>query len=226
MSGRKSTKVEVTCNECTKQFLVTPSRSKYKTHYCSMTCKKGLTLESRFWRNIDKSSVDGCWPCKTDDAYEGYGKIHAYGKLWIASRLSWHIHFGEIPDGMFVCHHCDNPPCVRPDHLFLGTQLENMRDKHAKGRAVNPSGEDSCLAILTNEDVLKIFELDGLGYSSPRIESVVGKVSARYIRSILNGEGWSHLGLRRNPNQIKRISRYRRKAQGRGDNEEAARTGE
>lgn len=67
----------------------------------------------------------------------GYGSFTLDGSLGesvAAHRFSWELHFGEVPDGMYVLHKCDNPPCVRPDHLFLGTQSDNMYDMWDKGR--------------------------------------------------------------------------------------------
>ena len=65
----------------------------------------------------------------------GYGKLGRGGKTWLAHRYAWHAAFGPIPEGMHVCHKCDNRRCIRPDHLFLGTRQDNMQDMIAKGRA-------------------------------------------------------------------------------------------
>ena len=97
----------------------------------------------RFWAKVDKDGPNGCWVW-TGDTVRG---PHRYGRLWTdkrpvtTHRYSWQIHFGPIPDGALVCHHCDNPPCVRPDHLFLGTDRDNIHDMIRKGRAYHPRGE-------------------------------------------------------------------------------------
>lgn len=91
----------------------------------------------RFWENVQKSN-DGCWIWTASVSRAGYGDIWVGLRPGVriikVHRLSWEIHYGPIPDGLFVCHRCDNPRCVRPDHLFLGTHTDNMRDASAKGR--------------------------------------------------------------------------------------------
>lgn len=95
--------------------------------------------------------LEGCWPwpkyCNTD----GYGLTKLNGKTTVATRVAYQLRIGPIPDGMNVCHHCDNRRCCRPDHFFLGTQKQNCDDAKAKDR--HTRGERQGNAKLTDDDV-------------------------------------------------------------------------
>lgn len=95
----------------------------------------------RFWSYVEKT--DTCWNWTGCKHEFGYGKIRMRGMTEKTHRFSYRLHFGDIADGMCVCHRCDNPACVRPDHLFLGTRGDNNRDMYAKGRNNNPTGDAS-----------------------------------------------------------------------------------
>lgn len=88
--------------------------------------------EDRFWARVKKG--DGCWEWTGSTGRRGYGTFMVHGERTRSHRYSWALHFGAIPDGLWVLHRCDNPPCVRPDHLWLGTVLDNNVDSRIKGR--------------------------------------------------------------------------------------------
>jgi hypothetical protein len=93
-----------------------------------------LTLEERFWGRVNKAEPNDCWSWRGAKDGMGYGTLGGDNTETPAHRVSWMIHFGEIPKGMCVLHRCDNPSCVNPNHLFLGTRLDNARDRDAKER--------------------------------------------------------------------------------------------
>lgn len=122
-----------------------------------------------------------------------------YGRTMIgvsqvyAHRVAWELENGEIPTGMCVLHRCDNPPCVRPDHLFLGTRVDNNWDMYTKGRQSmppHPRGSSHPRAKLTNDGVRMVFGLRKSGFSLNKIAIEVG-VSKRQVGRILSGESWT-----------------------------------
>jgi hypothetical protein len=89
----------------------------------------------RFWNRVAKVESDGCWEWQGSKFWTGYGQVTHRGRNQSAHRVSWQLTYGPIPSGGEICHRCDNPPCVRPDHLFLGDRAVNAADMAAKGRA-------------------------------------------------------------------------------------------
>jgi hypothetical protein len=154
------------------------------------------SYEERFWAKVRKSS--GCWEWTGSTFKRGYGqlKVRCSDGLRVhlpAHRLSWELHFGPVPDGMFVCHHCDNPPCTNPEHLFLGTHGDNMADMYRKGRGRKRGlpGELSPAARLTAADVAEMrrhFQI-GLGRGSAGAAEAYGICQPHAYR-ILSGKKW------------------------------------
>ena len=122
-------------------------------------------LKTRFLKKILIDDKTGCWNWTASGRGVGYGCLKIEGKVVDSHRVSWMLYRGDIPENMLVCHKCDNRKCVNPDHLFLGTYLDNNRDMFAKGRNINTlknhpelaaRGEKSSGSKLTTEDVLDI----------------------------------------------------------------------
>lgn len=96
----------------------------------------------RFWNKVNKT--EACWEWTAAIDPGGYGAFKVDGKKVNSHRFSWNLHFGSLPEGMLVCHTCDNRLCVRPDHLFLGSHQENHDDMVNKGRRFNKSKQEYC----------------------------------------------------------------------------------
>lgn len=112
-------------------------------------------MYKRFWNKIRVTKGCWLWTGCTRGSKE-YGAIRFKSKLYRAHRFSWIIHYGPIPEGILVLHTCDNPLCVNPNHLFLGTHEDNIEDCKNKGRLNRPKGEQNGRSKLSYEDVLLI----------------------------------------------------------------------
>lgn len=139
-----------------------------------------------------KLTDKGCWETISHVKDKlGYGYIQRNRKVSKAHRFAYEIMVGEIPQGMCVLHHCDNPPCVNPKHLFVGTHADNMRDMIIKGRNKGAIGERNSGSKLTDKDVRSIRKLRG--FSTLRGIASLYNVHLDTIDRIVNNRTWSHV---------------------------------
>jgi len=153
--------------------------------------------KERFWKKVSIKGNNECWEWtggKQGDGYGIFGVIeNGKWKMKLAHRISWTFHFGEIPKYMKICHKCDNPKCVNPNHLFIGTQLDNVKDMVKKGRINSREGIKNPKAKLTENEVLEIRRL----YASTNITFAdLGKmfgISDTHSGYIVKRRVWKHI---------------------------------
>jgi hypothetical protein len=148
-----------------------------------------------FWSKVDRSASTACWLWGDSVDRHGYGQYHVYGRRWAAHRFSWTISVGKIPDGIRVLHRCDNPPCVRPDHLFLGTPADNSADMVQKQRArqgVPTPGEQHPNAKLTTAQVKAIRARRAAGEGPKSIAKDFG-IRPASVGNIAARRAWRHV---------------------------------
>ncbi|MDX9896524.1 MAG: HNH endonuclease [Desulfofustis sp.] len=144
-----------------------------------------VELIERFSEKWQLNDQTGCWDWTASLNANGYGQIKQPGKRvnFIAHRLSYLIHYGAIPDGMSVCHTCDNPKCVKPSHLFLGSQQENLLDMARKGRSTMHN------AKIDEEKAFAIHKMAAEGMSQAKIGKAFG-IGQQTVWKILRGLRW------------------------------------
>lgn len=133
--------------------------------------------------------IGDCWERTALLDADGYGRFFCLGKLMLAHRYSYLIHKGDIGN-LFVCHKCDNRKCVNPDHLFLGTNQDNMDDKKRKGR--NTKGSGFSHAVMVEQDVVIMRALRNLGFTYSAIAKRF-KTSETTAHSAINRRTWKHV---------------------------------
>ena len=144
-------------------------------------------------RFVEKIVVDpetGCHNWMAGCFTRGYGSFDIDGVTWPAHRAAWFLLVGDIPEGMHVLHHCDNVKCVNPDHLFLGSNYDNIQDKITKGRDRYASGEEAGLSKLTWKEVEEIRDRYVNEECSQRGLAKEYNVSQRAVWSVLNNKTW------------------------------------
>lgn len=145
--------------------------------------------KNRFWANVRVGEVDECWEWGDRTNVRGYGRFWLNGKEYYAHRIAYFLTQGFIPGGKGVLHSCDNTSCENPNHLFSGTQKENMYDMIRKGRASFPPGYRKAV---TEEDVFKIRERCFLGEVQTKVARDYG-VSQQYVSDIVNKKAWAYV---------------------------------
>lgn len=146
----------------------------------------------RFWAKVQKAGHDDCWEWTASKFVRGYGQFSLDRKNVKAHRVSYEMHTGNSPGELQVCHHCDNPGCVNPRHLFLGTALDNVRDQIAKNRRHDVRGTRNGAAKLDERKVMKIRKAFENGEYQKAIAKRFG-VSQGHVSEIVNGEKWGWL---------------------------------
>ena len=162
--------------------------------------KHNLPLKDRFWPKVNKRGPDECWEWTASTIAGGYGHMGVNGKIVLAHRVSYELHNGPIPSGdgyhgTCVLHKCDNPKCVNPKHLFLGSNADNMADRELKGRGATPDnrGDSHGMAKLSEEDVLEIRSLLKTGGMLQKCIAETFGVSSAQISAINTGRSWGHI---------------------------------
>lgn len=197
LRSEKNRKIYI-CKICNNEFF-----KKNSQEVCSLKCK--------LLKNINIKN--DCWEWNKSLTNTGYGKLIHEGKSLISHRVSFEVFKGEIPEGLFVCHTCDNKKCINPDHLWAGTQKDNILDAKSKGRLPiqfgrkhtqetkekfkkrlhsDRRGEKHHLRKLKNEDVFKIRNMLENGLTQTEIANQFG-VHSSAISNIKNRKSWSHI---------------------------------
>ena len=158
-------------------------------------------LFTRLLVNSVKNEATGCMEWALGATRDGYGKVKVGGKTWRAHRAMWMAVHGDAPQGMMVCHRCDNPKCVNVEHLFLGTAAENMADKLAKGRykggpshwkTRSSAGCNNVNARINDEIARQIRGLRRSGVSAAAIAQIFN-IASQTVYKVASGRSWKHV---------------------------------
>lgn len=210
-AGQNYQRITRNCLICTTAYAKKPSKT--DTKYCSKKCRIVATARNgTFWNTATKEEAidrirksyekfvikhDGCWDWSGYKNNHGYGVLAAIGgkgKTTKAHRASWIIHKGDIPEGLWILHHCDNPACSNPDHLYAGTPKDNSRDAYARNRMPDTHGENHPRTKLTNAQVIEIKKLLLTDPFNKNIAALYN-VAVHVISSIRAGKSFRNIKL-------------------------------
>lgn len=179
--------------------------SRHDARTCSRACGAVLSSatrhvppEERFWAKVDRSGGrEACWPWRASRKAKGYGSFRLNGVVVQASRAAYEFTHGPLPAGMQALHRCDNPPCCNPDHLFPGTNADNVQDKVFKGRQAGGAktailGERHGMAKLTAEDVREIRRMVAAGALQREAAARFG-IRDNTVSKIVARKSWGHV---------------------------------
>jgi hypothetical protein len=199
------------CEHCGNSFDRRPAerpaefrRRKFCSRRCSTEARRGkpaatrgrtlVAAEDRFWAKVDRTCDNDCWEWTGAREVAGYGFFFRSSKprRWYkAHRFSYELHVGPIPEGLYVCHHCDNPPCVNPAHLFLGDARANNDDRDQKGRGklARGAGGQHPRARLSQQEVDEIRSRHAAGETQVALARAFG-LSQGHISRLVNRSQW------------------------------------
>lgn len=194
-------RVELTCDHCGGKFdrgaADAKSRGASGKVFCGRGCLNAAkiqweSLPVRFWRSVDKS--EGCWTWRGASAGRGYGSLHHDKQSLRAHRVSWELTHGPISGGLWVLHKCDNPACVRPDHLFLGTAKDNAVDRERKGRGHRKNIWPHQPIGKLNEPIVWAIRLIAKHRLAPmHVIANRFRISITAARKAVRGHSWKHV---------------------------------
>jgi hypothetical protein len=156
------------------------------------------STKKRFWSKVAITANENkCWNWIAGTCPKGYGKIYiviekGIERTYKASRISYLINFGVYPGELLVCHTCDNPLCVNPKHLFLGTEKDNAQDRKKKNRQHDQNGEKNGSAILTEDKVKEIRRLYSIGVYQRKIGKLFG-IGQYHVSRIVTNKIWNNI---------------------------------
>lgn len=186
MAGKEST---ATCMQCGIVFMHKRTRQACCSKKC-MGIRYRISWEDRFQRCVKVAGPDECWPWTASTTAVGYGQMTHRNRSITAHRFSWERTNGPIPQGLLVCHHCDNRKCVNPRHLFLGTHADNSQDMVRKGRGKIPNLRGEELPSKLTDD--RVREIRRSTLSNTELGKAFGVVPST-IAWVRSGTTWKHV---------------------------------
>jgi len=198
--------IVILCKNCQKSFTTYLSEIQRGRKFCSKSCvlkkrknnqlkntNQKRSLVERFFIQISKQNhKNNCWIWEGLKNQQGYGRMRSNYEDIMTHRFSWELHFGEIPKNLWICHHCDNPSCVNPSHLFLGTPQDNAIDRSNKNRNRNQNGSKHNMVKLNEKNVLIIRSELAAGVSGYKLAKKFN-VSVMTISNIKLRKNWKHI---------------------------------